>query len=82
MKQLQTDSTRMYRDVLLQVLERVVGNRLGYCTRTNIREHRFFRAIDWDALEKKEIDAPFVPNVVSSLEIGQNLSIELIDTNL
>ena len=51
----------------LQVLERVVGNRLGYCTRTNIREHRFFRSIDWDALERKEIEAPFVPNVVSCI---------------
>lgn len=50
------------------VLERVVGNRLGYCTRTNIREHRFFRPIDWEALERKELEAPFVPNVKSAVD--------------
>jgi serine/threonine protein kinase len=27
----------------------------------NIKEHRFFQSIDWDLLESKQLDPPFIP---------------------
>ncbi len=36
----------------------------------NIREHAFFASINWEALYKKEIKAPFVPKVTSDSDIS------------
>lgn len=35
-----------------------------------IKEHPFFQTIDWNALEAKEIPAPFIPNVKSAEDIA------------
>lgn len=50
------------------LLERSVCNRLGYSPRANIREHRFFKTLDWDRLERREQDPPFTPNVKSAVD--------------
>lgn len=39
-------------------------NRLG--VRGDIRQHPLFREINWEELERKEIDPPFRPKVVRS----------------
>jgi len=46
----------------LQLFERDPTRRLGVTG--NIRDHPFFKTINWTTLEKREIDPPFKPKVV------------------
>ena len=50
-----------------QLLERDPQKRLGWKAGggglQDIKNHPWFREIDWDALEKKEVPPPFVPDV-------------------
>jgi serine/threonine protein kinase len=50
-----------------KLLERNVDKRLGSGPRDGeeIKEHAFYKPIDWDKLIKKEIPAPFIPRLVS-----------------
>lgn len=48
--------------VSLQLFERDPTRRLGIVG--NIRLHPFFKAITWQALERREIEPPFKPKVV------------------
>ena len=44
-----------------------MGKRLGAVNDVrDIKNHAFFAAIDWVALDKKEISPPYNPNTVSS----------------
>lgn len=53
-----------------QLLERDTERRLGFTEETSpIREHPFFKDIDWVALETKKIEPPFKPKVVSTLQV-------------
>jgi serum/glucocorticoid-regulated kinase 2 len=56
------------------LLTRDVDKRLGSTASggsSNIKKHPFFKDIDWDKLERKEIDPPFKPKVKNSTEISQ-----------
>ena len=46
-----------------QLLERSPEVRLG--VKTNVRAHPFFKSIDFEKLEKREILPPFKPKIVS-----------------
>lgn len=46
----------------LQLFERDPTRRLGIVG--NIRSHPFFKTINWQALERREIEPPFKPKVV------------------
>lgn len=48
-----------------QLFVREPEKRLG--VRGDIRQHPLFREINWEELERKEIDPPFRPKVVRSL---------------
>ncbi|KAJ8409092.1 hypothetical protein AAFF_G00241130 [Aldrovandia affinis] len=49
------------KDLLEKLLERDATNRLGVAG--DIRAHPFFDAIDWPALERKEVEPPFKPKM-------------------
>ncbi|KAJ8341478.1 hypothetical protein SKAU_G00337690 [Synaphobranchus kaupii] len=49
-------------DLLVKLLEKDPNHRLG--TVGNIREHPFFKSIDWTKLEKRELEPPFKPKMV------------------
>ena len=37
------------------------------CPKGSIRSQSFFSSIDWDKIEKREIEPPFKPKIVSDL---------------
>lgn len=53
---------------LLQFLTKHPSRRLG-CNATtgekDIKEHIFFKSIDWDKLERRELKPPYKPKIVS-----------------
>uniref|UniRef100_A0A2H6NJQ6 Uncharacterized protein n=1 Tax=Micrurus carvalhoi TaxID=3147026 RepID=A0A2H6NJQ6_9SAUR len=56
--------TKESKDILEKLFERDPTKRLGITG--NIRDHHFFKAINWTTLEKKEMDPPFKPKVKSA----------------
>lgn len=48
---------------VLQLFVREPEERLG--VKGNIRQHKFFSNTDWDALEQRQVPAPFKPTIVS-----------------
>lgn len=57
--------------VSLQLFERDPTRRLGIVG--NIRLHPFFKNIDWQALERREIEPPFKPKVVCPTRKSQRI---------
>ncbi|XP_076012709.1 protein kinase C delta type-like [Genypterus blacodes] len=55
--------TKESKDLLEKLFERDPSRRLGVVG--NIRAHSFFKTINWEALEKREVDPPFKPKVKS-----------------
>uniref|UniRef100_A0A8C6X105 Protein kinase C delta type n=1 Tax=Naja naja TaxID=35670 RepID=A0A8C6X105_NAJNA len=56
--------TKESKDILEKLFERDPTKRLGITG--NIRDHHFFKAINWTTLEKKEMEPPFKPKVKSA----------------
>uniref|UniRef100_A0A8V5HCD0 protein kinase C n=1 Tax=Melopsittacus undulatus TaxID=13146 RepID=A0A8V5HCD0_MELUD len=56
--------TKESKDLLEKLFERDPTRRLGVTG--NIRDHPFFKTINWAALEKREVDPPFRPKVKSA----------------
>lgn len=56
--------TKESKDILEKLFERDPAKRLGVTG--NIRDHPFFKTINWTALEKREVDPPFRPKVKSA----------------
>ncbi|NWU50285.1 KPCD kinase, partial [Dromas ardeola] len=56
--------TKESKDILEKLFERDPTRRLGVTG--NIRDHPFFKTINWAALEKREVDPPFRPKVKSA----------------
>ncbi|XP_070789792.1 protein kinase C delta type [Pituophis catenifer annectens] len=55
--------TKESKDILEKLFERDPTKRLGITG--NIRDHHFFKAINWTTLEKREMEPPFKPKVKS-----------------
>uniref|UniRef100_A0A8B9QSE8 Protein kinase C n=1 Tax=Anas platyrhynchos TaxID=8839 RepID=A0A8B9QSE8_ANAPL len=51
------------KDILVKLFVREPERRLG--SKGNIRQHAFFREINWEALEERRIEPPFKPRVKS-----------------
>jgi serum/glucocorticoid-regulated kinase 2 len=49
------------KDLLKGLLNRDPKKRLGNKGIETIKTHPFFEEINWEALEKREVDPPFVP---------------------
>ncbi|XP_043570060.1 protein kinase C theta type isoform X1 [Chiloscyllium plagiosum] len=52
------------KDILIKLFVREPERRLG--VKGSIRQHAFFRDINWQALENREVEPPFKPTVKSS----------------
>uniref|UniRef100_A0AAX7VID1 Protein kinase C n=1 Tax=Astatotilapia calliptera TaxID=8154 RepID=A0AAX7VID1_ASTCA len=51
------------KDILIKLFVREPEERLG--TKGNIRHHSFFSSTDWNALEQRQVPAPFTPTITS-----------------
>ncbi|XP_021265198.1 protein kinase C delta type isoform X1 [Numida meleagris] len=56
--------TKESKDILEKLFERDPTRRLGVTG--NIRDHPFFKTINWTTLEKREVEPPFKPKVKSA----------------
>lgn len=64
------------KDVLIRLLRKDPSKRLGYHMPKDlltIKKHRFFRKIDWAALERRDFDPPIQP-VVTDPALAENFS--------
>ena len=64
------------KDLLTRLLRKEPSKRLGYHMPKDlqtIKKHRFFRKIDWKALEKRQLDPPITP-VVTDPALAENFS--------
>jgi protein kinase A len=55
------DAKNLLQGLLTTDLSRRLGNLAGGAR--DIQQHAWFREVTWDRLEKKDIDAPYVPPV-------------------
>ena len=62
-------------DLCQKMLIRDPTRRLGYDGADALKAHPFFKSIDWDALERRAVRPPWVPNVTSSTDTS-NISSE------
>lgn len=70
------------KDLLTRLMRKDPSKRLGYHMQKDlqtIKKHRFFRKIDWAALERRELDPPIQP-VVTDPALAENFSVDF--TNL
>ncbi|KAL4873402.1 hypothetical protein BDV12DRAFT_159928 [Aspergillus spectabilis] len=64
------------KDLLIRLLRKEPSKRLGYHMPKDlqtIKAHRFFRKIDWKALERRELTPPIIP-VVTDPALAENFS--------
>lgn len=47
-----------------KMIQRKPIHRLGVNGFEEIKQHPWFKDFDWDKLRRKEMNAPFIPNVI------------------
>ncbi|TGZ82560.1 Pkinase-domain-containing protein [Ascodesmis nigricans] len=68
--------SRDAKDIITRLLKKNPAQRLGYHGQKDIaviKKHRFFRKIDWKALENRDMDPPIRP-LVTDPELAENFS--------
>ncbi|KAL8769993.1 MAG: hypothetical protein Q9209_004240 [Squamulea sp. 1 TL-2023] len=69
------------KDLLTRLLRKKPKDRLGVRMPKDlqlIKGHRFFRKIDWNKLEKRQLEPPFKP-IVTDPELAENFAAEFTD---
>ena len=69
------------RDLLTRLLRKEPKKRLGACMPKDmktIKNHRFFRKIDWKKLERREVEPPIKP-LITDPALAENFSTEFTD---
>lgn len=69
------------KDLLTRLLRKEPKKRLGACMPKDMqtmKKHRFFRKIDWTALEKREVEPPIKP-LITDPELAENFSTDFTD---
>ncbi|KAL8782504.1 MAG: hypothetical protein Q9213_005307 [Squamulea squamosa] len=69
------------KDLLTRLLRKKPKERLGARMPKDlqlIKNHRFFRKIDWNQLEKRQLEPPFKP-IVTDPELAENFAAEFTD---
>jgi serine/threonine protein kinase len=61
------------------LLTRDVEKRLGSNSSMDVKKHPFFKDIDWEKLEKKEVEPPYKPKVKSDSDTSQIDSVFLVE---
>jgi serine/threonine protein kinase len=72
------------KDLLTRLLRKDPAKRLGYHMPKDlitIKKHRFFRKIDWAALERREVEPPIRP-IVTDPALAENFSKDFINLPL
>lgn len=73
-----SDMDSITKDLITKLLNRDPAKRLGYHGVSEIKEHQFFKDIDWVKLNNKGYIPPYKPQVKNSLDIS-NISSEFTD---
>ena len=68
-------------DFLKGMLTKDPTKRLGAKGIDEIKNHEFFRGIEWDRLERKTIKPPFMPRIKSNLDF-KHISNEFLDEDV
>lgn len=69
------------KDLLTRFLRKEPKKRLGACMPRDlplIKSHRFFRKIDWQKLERRELEPPIKP-LITDPELAENFSADFTD---
>ena len=69
------------KDLLTRLLRKEPAKRLGVKGRSDIavmKKHRFFRKIEWQALERRELEPPIKPLITNS-ELAENFDRQFTD---
>ncbi|KAI9800517.1 MAG: hypothetical protein M1825_004065 [Sarcosagium campestre] len=72
------------KDLLTRLLRKEPAKRLGSCMPRDLdtlRKHRFFRKIDWAALERRALTPPILP-LITDPELAENFAGEFTDLAL
>eukprot|EP00730_Choanoeca_flexa_P005052 TRINITY_DN11866_c3_g3_i7.p1 TRINITY_DN11866_c3_g3~~TRINITY_DN11866_c3_g3_i7.p1 ORF type:complete len:509 (+),score=148.32 TRINITY_DN11866_c3_g3_i7:149-1675(+) len=62
------DVSLMAQDIIAKLLQRTPAQRLGKFSAEEIKEHLFFKGLEWDALAEKRLPAPWKPEVKEELD--------------
>ena len=64
------------RNLLMILFEKDPTARMSLCE--NIREHSWFKSINWERLERREVQPPFIPKIENEEDV-QNFSHEFTE---
>lgn len=60
------------KDLIVKLLEKTPSRRLGFKNDAeDLKNHEFFKSIDWNLLKKKSYRAPIVPHLKNGEDVSQ-----------